>query len=113
MSKSLGNVLSIGALTEDYPAVAVRWALSTVHHRSAIEWGAETLPAAHAAWEKFSTFVARAIEAAGEAPVSEIALAPADLPGVRLLVDGRAVTSPEAWAGTPRITIGGGSAPAC
>ena len=80
MSKSLGNVLSIGALTEEYPAVAVRWALSTVHHRSAIEWGPETLPAAHAAWEKFSTFVARAIETAGEAPVSEIALAPADLP---------------------------------
>ena len=80
MSKSLGNVLSIGVLTEEYPAVAVRWALSTVHHRSAIEWGAETLPAAHAAWEKFSTFVARAIEAAGEAPASEIALAPADLP---------------------------------
>ena len=80
MSKSLGNVLSIGALTEEYPAVAVRWALSTVHHRSAIEWGPETLPAAHAAWEKFSTFVARAIEAAGEAPVSEIALSPADLP---------------------------------
>ncbi len=80
MSKSLGNVLSIGALTEEYPAVAVRWALSTVHHRSAIEWGPETLPAAHAAWEKFSTFVARAIEAAGEAPAFEIALAPADLP---------------------------------
>ena len=80
MSKSLGNVLSIGALTEEYPAVAVRWALSTVHHRSAIEWGPETLPAAHAAWEKFSTFVARAIEAAGEAGAGEIALAPADLP---------------------------------
>ena len=80
MSKSLGNVLSIGALTEEYPAVAVRWALSTVHHRSAIEWGPETLPAAHAAWEKFSTFVARSIEAAGEADASEIVLAPADLP---------------------------------
>ena len=40
-------------------------------------------------------------------------LVPADLSGVRLLVDGRAITSPEAWAGTPRITIGGGSAPAC
>ena len=80
MSKSLGNVLSIGALTEEYAAVAVRWALSTVHHRSAIEWGPETLPAAHAAWEKFSTFVARAIETAGEAPASEITLAPADLP---------------------------------
>ena len=40
-------------------------------------------------------------------------LTPADLPGVRLLVDGRAVTSAEAWAGTPRITIGGGEAPVC
>ena len=40
-------------------------------------------------------------------------LAPADLPGVRLLVDGRAITSPESWAGTPRITIGGGASPAC
>ena len=40
-------------------------------------------------------------------------LTPADLPGVRLLVDGRAITSPEAWAGTPRITIGGGASPAC
>ena len=40
-------------------------------------------------------------------------LVPADLPGVRLLVDGRAITSPEAWAGTPRITIGGGASPAC
>ena len=80
MSKSLGNVLSIDALTREYPAVAVRWALSTVHHRSAIEWGAETLPAAHAAWEKFSTFVARAIEVAGEAPAGEIALDPGALP---------------------------------
>ena len=80
MSKSLGNVLSIGALTEEHPAVAVRWALSTVHHRSAIEWGPDTLPAAHAAWEKFSSFVARAIEAVGEACADEITLGPGDLP---------------------------------
>ena len=80
MSKSLGNVLSIGALTEEHPAVAVRWALSTVHHRSAIEWGPDTVPAAHAAWEKFSSFVARAIEAVGEAGADEIALGPGDLP---------------------------------
>jgi len=40
-------------------------------------------------------------------------LTPADLPGVRLLVDGRAITSPEAWAGTLRITIGGGASPVC
>ncbi|PYF99411.1 nucleotide sugar dehydrogenase [Georgenia satyanarayanai] len=36
------------------------------------------------------------------------ALTPADLPGVRLLVDGRQVTDPAAWAGTPRIAIGAG-----
>ena len=35
-------------------------------------------------------------------------LAPGDLPGVRLLVDGRGVTEAATWAGTPRITIGGG-----
>lgn len=80
MSKSLGNVLSIDALTRDYPAVAVRWALSTVHHRSAIEWGEETLPAAAAAWERFSSFVERSIDIAGEADAEEIALAAPLLP---------------------------------
>ena len=33
-------------------------------------------------------------------------LTPADLPGVRVLVDGRRVTAPEAWAGVRRIVIG-------
>ena len=36
------------------------------------------------------------------------ALSPADLPGVRLLLDGRRVTDPALWAGTPRLVIGGG-----
>lgn len=35
-------------------------------------------------------------------------LTPADLPGLRLLLDGRRVTDPAAFAGTPRVTIGGG-----
>lgn len=35
-------------------------------------------------------------------------LAPADVPGVRLLVDGRRITRPEAWAGTPRSVLGAG-----
>lgn len=34
-------------------------------------------------------------------------LAPADLPGVEVLVDGRRVTDPEAWSGKRRIVIGG------
>lgn len=33
-------------------------------------------------------------------------LAPADLPGVRLLVDGRRVTDPTRWHGTPRMVLG-------
>jgi nucleotide sugar dehydrogenase len=33
-------------------------------------------------------------------------LAPADLPGVKVLVDGRRVTAPEAWAGVTRLVIG-------
>ncbi|MGC5616633.1 nucleotide sugar dehydrogenase [Georgenia sp. Z1491] len=35
-------------------------------------------------------------------------LTPADLPGVRILADGRNVTDPALWAGTPRVTVGGG-----
>lgn len=34
------------------------------------------------------------------------ALTPADCPGIRLLLDGRRVTSPELWAGVPRVVIG-------
>jgi nucleotide sugar dehydrogenase len=34
-------------------------------------------------------------------------LTPADLPGVTVLVDGRRITSPEAWKGHRRIIIGG------
>lgn len=35
-------------------------------------------------------------------------LTPADLPGARLLLDGRRVTNPALFVGVPRITIGGG-----
>lgn len=34
-------------------------------------------------------------------------LSPEQLPGVKLLVDGRAMTSAERWTGTPRIVVGG------
>jgi UDP-N-acetyl-D-glucosamine dehydrogenase len=37
-------------------------------------------------------------------------LAAADLPGVRLLFDGRDVTDPARFAGVPRLTVGGGQA---
>ena len=33
-------------------------------------------------------------------------ISPADIPGVKLLMDGRRVTDPQLWEGTPRIVIG-------
>lgn len=36
-------------------------------------------------------------------------IGPADLPGVRLLVDGRNATDAATWVGTPRIVVGSGS----
>jgi len=38
------------------------------------------------------------------------ALAPSDLPGVRALVDGRAITDPRLWAAIPRRVLGVGAA---
>src|SRR5699024_3297637 len=35
-------------------------------------------------------------------------LAPADVPGVRLLVDGRRITDAALWTGTPRVVVGQG-----
>lgn len=81
MSKSLGNVLSIDTLTQQAPAAAVRWALSTVQYCSAIEWGDDTLPAAAAAWEKAQSFVERMVALGGEIPEDDIqALTPEQLP---------------------------------
>ncbi|MFB8386181.1 nucleotide sugar dehydrogenase [Microbacterium sp. NPDC055910] len=37
-------------------------------------------------------------------------LAASDFPSARLLIDGRNVTDPAAWAGTPRMVVGGGGA---
>lgn len=39
-------------------------------------------------------------------------LSPAQLPGIKLLVDGRNATDPSRWAGTPRIVVGSASLPA-
>jgi UDP-N-acetyl-D-glucosamine dehydrogenase len=35
-------------------------------------------------------------------------LSAGDLPGIRLLVDGRNATAADRWVGTPRLVIGGG-----
>ncbi|MDO5034403.1 MAG: cysteine--tRNA ligase [Actinomycetaceae bacterium] len=62
MSKSLGNSLVVADILKTVPAPVLRFALGTVHHRSTVEYGEETLQAAAAAWEKISGFVQRAGE---------------------------------------------------
>lgn len=37
-------------------------------------------------------------------------LGPADLPGIRLLLDGRRVSDPDRWRGVPRLVVGDGGA---
>jgi len=37
-------------------------------------------------------------------------LTAADVPGIKLLVDGRNITTAENWTGTPRLVLGDGSA---
>jgi hypothetical protein len=70
MSKSLGNVLSIGSLLERTTGAALRYALSTPHYRSNIELGEESLAEAASAYERLEGFVERPAELGGEAVTS-------------------------------------------
>lgn len=65
MSKSVGNTLALDSLLQQAPAPVIRFALSSVHHRSAIEWGPRTLELAQANWDKLSGFVSDATAVAG------------------------------------------------
>ncbi|WP_350258047.1 cysteine--tRNA ligase [Scrofimicrobium sp. R131] len=77
MSKSLGNTLALDALLEQYPASVIRLALGTVHYRSMIEWGDETLARAEGTWDRLAGFVADATARVGDP-------GPVDLPADRL-----------------------------
>jgi cysteinyl-tRNA synthetase len=66
MSKSLGNSLSAAALLATAPAVVLRYALSTGHYRSMIEFSDATLAEAGAAWDRLEGFVSRAGQRVGQ-----------------------------------------------
>lgn len=78
MSKSVGNTLALDSLLEQAPAPVVRLALSSVHHRSSIEWGSDTLELSAKTWAKFVDFVEKATLIVG--PPESIFLAPSELP---------------------------------
>nr|WP_269811111.1 cysteine--tRNA ligase [Kineosporia rhizophila] len=65
MSKSLGNTMTIAALTEQVRPVVLRYVLATPHYRSNIEISPESLADATAAYERIENFVQRATEKLG------------------------------------------------
>lgn len=78
MAKSVGNTLDLESLLAVAPAPVIRFALSSVHHRSMIEWSDQTLLLAGKSWKKLSAFVAEANSFAG--PVEDVFLTPEELP---------------------------------
>jgi cysteinyl-tRNA synthetase len=62
MSKSLGNTMSVEALTRRVPPVVVRYLLAGPHYRSNIEVVDGSLDEAKAAFERIEGFVVRAAE---------------------------------------------------
>lgn len=76
MSKSLGNSLLVSTVLAEWPAAAVRYALTAVQYRSMLEWTDETLPESAATWDRLAGFVARAAERVGHVAGDEVAAAP-------------------------------------
>ena len=74
MSKSLGNSLVVAELLTHHEPAVLRLALGTVHHRSTVEFSAETLAEATSLWERLSGAVARALtyDDAVDAPSREV-----------------------------------------
>ncbi|MBT0767673.1 cysteine--tRNA ligase [Kineosporia sp. J2-2] len=65
MSKSLGNTMTIAALSERVRPAVLRYVLATPHYRSNIEISDDSLADATAAYERIEHFVQRAVERLG------------------------------------------------
>ncbi len=78
MAKSVGNTLDLQSLLQQASPAVVRFALSSVHHRSMIEWSDDTLALADTQWGNLSSFVEEATAVVG--PPDSVFLAPEQLP---------------------------------
>lgn len=68
MSKSIGNVIGVGALLEKYPAALLRFFLLSTHYRSPLEFSDEALEDARRGWRRLNEGVAelhKFLQAAG------------------------------------------------
>jgi cysteinyl-tRNA synthetase len=66
MSKSLGNSLLVGEMLNQVRPAELRYYLSQAHYRSTIEFSADALEEAVAAYRRIEGFVTRAAELGGE-----------------------------------------------
>ena len=80
MSKSLGNSLLVDAMVTKVRPAELRYYLVQAHYRSDIEYSAEALAEAVAAYRRIEGFVTRASEAAGRQQAAGVA-AEGALPG--------------------------------
>ncbi|MET0863835.1 MAG: cysteine--tRNA ligase [Nakamurella sp.] len=67
MSKSLGNILSVPAITAHTRPIALRYYLISVHYRSSIEFSQEALDDAAKAFERVESFLHRVSDRAAVA----------------------------------------------
>ena len=68
MSKSLGNVLSVPAITAHTRPIALRYYLISVHYRSSIEYSREALDDAATAFGRIESFLQRTVDRIGLPP---------------------------------------------
>ncbi len=72
MSKSLGNILSVPAITAHTRPIALRYYLISVHYRSSIEYSAEALEDAAKAFDRIESFLHRAAERVGDVEIVDV-----------------------------------------
>jgi cysteinyl-tRNA synthetase len=74
MSKSLGNVLSVGNLLDQVRPAELRYYLAAPHYRSSVDFSAEYLDDAATAYRRIEGFVLRARELVGHEPADAAGL---------------------------------------
>ena len=60
MSKSLGNTALVDVLLRETSPAVLRYALASVHYRTTLEWGPDTVRDAEVTWSRLAGFVRRA-----------------------------------------------------
>jgi cysteinyl-tRNA synthetase len=72
MSKSLGNSLQVAELLKTVRGIELRWYLGSAHYRSMLEFSHEALAESATAFRRIESFLNRAIEILGSAPIPVI-----------------------------------------